>query len=166
MRRVSTLVLPEPAPATTSNGPPRWTTAARWGRVSPSSSAAAATAIPPPAGIGQVVAGGLERQGDPGRLRHLGRRGGTAAASSSNAPSSKCAVLEQGVVVGGGPVVGGRGIGGRVGVAGASAPAPASALASALAAPPRRAFSSVPFIAAALTWLNASMSNSWEPLLF
>ena len=41
MRRVSTRVLPEPAPATTSRGLPRCTTAARCGRVSPSSSAAA-----------------------------------------------------------------------------------------------------------------------------
>ena len=31
MRRVSTRVLPEPAPATTSSGPPRCSTAARWG---------------------------------------------------------------------------------------------------------------------------------------
>ncbi|CAB4748678.1 unannotated protein [freshwater metagenome] len=30
IRRVSTLVLPEPAPATMSNGPPRCSTAARW----------------------------------------------------------------------------------------------------------------------------------------
>src|ERR687886_2084601 len=30
MRWVSTRVLPEPAPATTSNGPPGWVTASRW----------------------------------------------------------------------------------------------------------------------------------------
>ncbi len=38
IRRVSTRVLPEPAPATTSSGAPSWTTAARWGSLSPSSS--------------------------------------------------------------------------------------------------------------------------------
>ena len=38
IRRVSTRVLPEPAPATTSSGAPAWTTAARWGSLSPSSS--------------------------------------------------------------------------------------------------------------------------------
>ena len=35
MRRVSTRVLPEPAPATTSSGVPSWTTAARCGSLSP-----------------------------------------------------------------------------------------------------------------------------------
>ena len=35
IRRVSTRVLPEPAPATTSSGEPSWTTAARWGSLSP-----------------------------------------------------------------------------------------------------------------------------------
>ncbi len=38
IRRVSTRVLPEPAPATTSSGAPSWTTAARWGSLRPSSS--------------------------------------------------------------------------------------------------------------------------------
>ena len=38
MRRVSTRVLPEPAPATTSSGAPACTTAARWGSLRPSSS--------------------------------------------------------------------------------------------------------------------------------
>ena len=36
MRCVSTRVLPEPAPATTSSGPPRWTTASSWSGFSPS----------------------------------------------------------------------------------------------------------------------------------
>ena len=36
MRWVSTRVLPEPAPATTSSGPPRWTTASSWSGFSPS----------------------------------------------------------------------------------------------------------------------------------
>ena len=40
MRRVSTRVLPDPAPAMISSGPPRCSTAARWGRVRSSSSAA------------------------------------------------------------------------------------------------------------------------------
>ena len=40
MRRVSTLVLPDPAPAMISSGPPRCSTAARWGMVRSSSSAA------------------------------------------------------------------------------------------------------------------------------
>src|SRR5438309_1849298 len=35
MRWVSTRVLPEPAPATTSNGPPGWTTASAWSGLSP-----------------------------------------------------------------------------------------------------------------------------------
>ena len=35
MRWVSTLVLPDPAPATTSSGPPRWTTASSWSGLSP-----------------------------------------------------------------------------------------------------------------------------------
>ena len=35
---------------------------------------------------------------------------------------------------------------------------------AASAAPPASAFVAAPFSAAALTWLNASMSNSWEPL--
>ena len=38
IRRVSTRVLPEPAPATTSSGAPSWTTASRCGSLSPSSS--------------------------------------------------------------------------------------------------------------------------------
>jgi hypothetical protein len=38
IRRVSTRVLPEPAPATTSSGAPAWTTACRCGSLSPSSS--------------------------------------------------------------------------------------------------------------------------------
>src|SRR3954453_13676548 len=38
IRRASTRVLPDPAPATTSSGAPSWTTAARWGSLSPSSS--------------------------------------------------------------------------------------------------------------------------------
>ena len=41
IRRVSTLVLPEPAPATMSSGPPRWTTASACCGLSPSSSSAA-----------------------------------------------------------------------------------------------------------------------------
>ena len=36
MRWVSTLVLPDPAPATTSSGPPRWTTASSWSGLRPS----------------------------------------------------------------------------------------------------------------------------------
>ena len=40
MRRVSTRVLPDPAPAMISSGPPRCSTAARWGMVRSSSSAA------------------------------------------------------------------------------------------------------------------------------
>ena len=35
IRRVSTRVLPEPAPATMSSGPPRWTTASALGRGQP-----------------------------------------------------------------------------------------------------------------------------------
>ncbi len=35
MRRVSTRVLPDPAPATMSSGPPSCTTAARWASLSP-----------------------------------------------------------------------------------------------------------------------------------
>ena len=38
MRRVSTRVLPEPAPASTSRGPPVWVTASSWAGFSPSSS--------------------------------------------------------------------------------------------------------------------------------
>ncbi len=38
IRRVSTRVLPEPAPATTSSGGPACTTAWRWGSLRPSSS--------------------------------------------------------------------------------------------------------------------------------
>ena len=38
MRRVSTRVLPDPAPATTSTGPGSWETAARWASFSPSRS--------------------------------------------------------------------------------------------------------------------------------
>ena len=41
IRRVSTRVLPEPAPATTSSGAPACTTAARCGSLSPSSSSSA-----------------------------------------------------------------------------------------------------------------------------
>ena len=41
-RRVSTRVLPDPAPATTSRGPPRWTTARRWGSFRSSSRTAGA----------------------------------------------------------------------------------------------------------------------------
>src|SRR5665811_437054 len=59
MRRVSTLVLPEPAPATTRSGPPRWATAARCASLRPVSSASAdsrdATARPvraAPDGVG------------------------------------------------------------------------------------------------------------------
>src|SRR5919112_94169 len=37
IRRVSTRVLPEPAPATTSTGPPEWVTACCWGGLRPSS---------------------------------------------------------------------------------------------------------------------------------
>src|SRR5690606_1918042 len=38
MRRVSTRVLPDPAPATTSSGPPTWDTAVRWASLRPSRS--------------------------------------------------------------------------------------------------------------------------------
>ena len=38
MRRVSTRVLPEPAPATTSNGPVGWVTASSWSGFSPGAS--------------------------------------------------------------------------------------------------------------------------------
>src|SRR5689334_6244562 len=38
IRRVSTRVLPDPAPATTSNGAPSWTTARCWGSLSPARS--------------------------------------------------------------------------------------------------------------------------------
>src|SRR5262249_28034891 len=41
IRRVSTRVFPEPAPATTRSGEPSWTTAARCGSLSPSSSSSA-----------------------------------------------------------------------------------------------------------------------------
>ncbi len=41
MRRVSTRVLPEPAPATMSRGPPRWTTEASWDGVRPSTNSSA-----------------------------------------------------------------------------------------------------------------------------
>src|SRR5687768_4378044 len=40
MRWVSTLVLPEPAPATMSRGPPGWVTASRWTGLSPESRSA------------------------------------------------------------------------------------------------------------------------------
>ena len=42
MRRVSTRVLPEPAPATISSGLPRCSTASRWAGFSPSTSSARA----------------------------------------------------------------------------------------------------------------------------
>ena len=51
MRRVSTRVLPEPAPATTSSGAPACTTAARWGSLRPSSRASADG----PLGVGRGV---------------------------------------------------------------------------------------------------------------
>ena len=41
IRRVSTRVLPEPAPATTSSGAPAWTTAARCGSLRPASRSSA-----------------------------------------------------------------------------------------------------------------------------
>ena len=47
MRRVSTRVLPEPAPAMIRSGPPRCSTAARWGRVRSSTSAAGRPAKAP-----------------------------------------------------------------------------------------------------------------------
>src|SRR4051794_268390 len=41
MRWVSTRVLPEPAPATTRSGPPRWVTASRWAGLRPETSSSA-----------------------------------------------------------------------------------------------------------------------------
>ncbi|SKF62552.1 Uncharacterised protein [Mycobacteroides abscessus subsp. abscessus] len=40
MRRVSTRVLPDPAPATTSTGDPAWMTASRCGVLSPANNSA------------------------------------------------------------------------------------------------------------------------------
>src|SRR4051794_35937544 len=60
IRRVSTRVLPDPAPATTSNGDPSCTTAARWGSLRPSSSC---SAVGPPA----VFSAGAARCSNPGR---------------------------------------------------------------------------------------------------
>ena len=45
MRWVSTLVLPDPAPATTSSGPPRWTTASSWSGLRPSVKASAGAGL-------------------------------------------------------------------------------------------------------------------------
>jgi hypothetical protein len=54
IRRASTRVLPEPAPATTSSGPPSWVTAERCAALRPSSSSSAdgglARSVPPPGG--------------------------------------------------------------------------------------------------------------------
>ena len=47
MRRVSTRVFPDPAPATMSRGPPRWTTDSRCGPVRPTSSSSAGAGAGP-----------------------------------------------------------------------------------------------------------------------
>ena len=60
IRRVSTRVLPEPAPATTSSGAPSWITAARWGSLSPSSSSSRL-------GPRRVVRGSTARRDSRGR---------------------------------------------------------------------------------------------------
>ena len=95
MRRVSTRVLPEPAPAMISSGPPRCSTAARWGRVRSSTSAAGRPAkapvevarapAPAPAVVGSLdggVAHGVPRLGG-GVGSSAGRRGLGAPTSSS-----------------------------------------------------------------------------------
>ena len=67
IRRVSTRVLPEPAPATTSTGDPSCSTASRWGGFRPSSSSSAvgrrrrgrlSPADPPRAASSRSAAGG------------------------------------------------------------------------------------------------------------
>ena len=67
MRWVSTRVLPEPAPATTSSGPPRWTTASSWSGFRPRSSAGSRSnsVIPRP-----ILRRGCSRTGTPRRQRH------------------------------------------------------------------------------------------------
>ena len=89
MRRVRTRVLPEPAPAMMSNGPPRCSTAARWGMVRSSRSAAgrpenAPVAVGGAAAPSPPVVGTLQRGGSRCGLGHLRvrsrhlRRGGCA----------------------------------------------------------------------------------------
>ena len=72
MRWVRTRVLPEPAPATMSSGPPVWVTASRWTGLSPSSRASSAGLMGTPAYWPPVT--GLRSDGD----RSSGRRGGAA----------------------------------------------------------------------------------------
>ncbi len=73
MRRVSTRVLPEPAPATTSNGAPSWTTASRCGSLSPSSSSSRV-----------------------GRLRFRGVPSSSGAGSAAGRPGSgNCVVISE-----------------------------------------------------------------------
>ena len=57
MRCVRTRVLPEPAPATTSNGPPRCTTASSWSGFRPSRSVRARSVLVRPSDGGAVSAG-------------------------------------------------------------------------------------------------------------
>ena len=66
--------LPDPAPATTRSGPPRWATAARWGGLSPSSSSS---------GVGGRRRSSATRSGPSPRRRRLvgGRWGGTGGCS-------------------------------------------------------------------------------------
>ena len=66
MRCVSTLVLPEPAPATMSNGAPECSTAARWGSLRPSTRRAGDTAS---------AAGALSRLPGPVRTDDAESRG-------------------------------------------------------------------------------------------
>ena len=70
MRWVSTRVLPEPAPATTSSGPPRWTTASSWSGLSPES--AAPDMLSPVSPIRELILGTgrhTRSEGVEGRLR-------------------------------------------------------------------------------------------------
>ena len=83
MRRVSTLVLPEPAPATMSSAGPRYSTASRWRGLSPSSSAddtgtdeGCSSCVMMPSRVGaRPDIGGPARRG--------GKRSGTSSATAA-----------------------------------------------------------------------------------
>ena len=88
IRRVSTRVLPEPAPATTSSGAPSWTTAARWGSLSPSRSCSRVG--PWRVGSGPSVAGvaGMPGRGIEMLMLPTSLRAGTPGAPIATDPGS------------------------------------------------------------------------------
>ena len=93
MRCASTRVLPEPAPATMSSGPPSWTTAWRCGPLSPASMRSSSR--PSGAGRGALECGGTGEGLLDAAHDHItvSRTGDTPPAPSTCAPPVPAAVL-------------------------------------------------------------------------